>query len=58
MAGTLAERVACACPACTCQVAPDTAVRQGGQFFCSEACATGHQQNESCHDACGCGCAA
>ena len=51
--------VKCACPTCTCEVSGSAAVVKNHQSFCSDACASGHPNNEPCHDAagaCGCSC--
>ena len=51
--------VKCACPGCTCEAKDATLVVRNGQIFCSDACATGHPNNEPCHGSgsCGCDCA-
>ena len=54
-----ATLVKCACPSCSCEVTGSSAVVRNNQSFCSDACATGHPNNEPCHDsagACGCTC--
>ncbi|MEJ6586014.1 MAG: conjugal transfer protein TrbI [Synechococcus sp. ChSW.bin.154] len=52
-----ATLVKCACPGCTCEVSSSSAISSNGQSFCSDACASGHSNNEPCHDAAGaCGC--
>ena len=51
--------VKCACPTCACEVSGSAAVVKNHQSFCSDACASGHPNNEPCHDAagaCGCSC--
>ena len=49
--------VKCACLSCTCEVSSSSAISRNGQSFCSDACASGHPNNEPCHDAAGaCGC--
>ena len=49
----------CACQPCTCAVDEALAVKRGDQLFCSEACASGHINQEPCHgtEPCGCNCA-
>jgi hypothetical protein len=47
----------CACPGCHCVVHPETPFRAGDKLFCSDACAKGHPNGESCHAGCGCECA-
>ena len=51
--------VKCACQSCTCEAKGATLVVRNGQSFCSDACATGHPNNEQCHGSgsCGCDCA-
>ena len=49
--------VKCACLSCTCEVSSSSVISRNGQCFCSVACASGHPNNEPCHDAAGaCGC--
>ena len=49
--------VKCACLSCTCEVSSSSAISRNGQSFCSDSCASGHPNNEPCHDAAGaCGC--
>ncbi|MEC7738227.1 MAG: conjugal transfer protein TrbI [Cyanobacteriota bacterium] len=50
--------VKCACPKCACTVTEEAAIVLQGKFFCSDACSTGHANNEPCHGegACGCKC--
>jgi metallothionein len=45
----------CACPECTCDVRSGHAVEQNGQYYCSEACASGHTTAKGCdHQTCPC----
>ncbi|MAN19547.1 MAG: conjugal transfer protein TrbI [Synechococcus sp. EAC657] len=46
----------CACSECVCEVESSTAVVRDGQHFCSDACATGHPNQEPCHGTGSCGC--
>ncbi|MCB4395264.1 conjugal transfer protein TrbI [Synechococcus sp. HB1133] len=46
----------CACERCTCEVQETKAVILHGLNFCSEACASGHPNNEPCHGSGSCGC--
>lgn len=32
----------CACNSCVCMVDPDHAIQRNGQYYCGEACASGH----------------
>ena len=48
--------VQCDCAPCTCSVEEATAVMRGNKHFCSEACATGHINQESCHGTTHCDC--
>lgn len=45
----------CACPDCLCIVTVSEAVMVDGKPYCSEACAKGHPNKESCgHQGCSC----
>jgi hypothetical protein len=45
----------CACEPCLCVVSLEQAVQKDGKYYCSEACANGHQSGEDCgHRGCGC----
>ncbi|MCS5698698.1 metallothionein [Cyanobium sp. FGCU-52] len=50
----------CACPRCSCVVAPDKAVIRNNLSYCCVACANGHPNHEPCHGedrgTCGCSC--
>ncbi|CAK23271.1 metallothionein [Synechococcus sp. CS-197] len=46
----------CACPDCVCTVSEGDAVLRDGSAFCSEACASGHKNQEPCHGNGSCGC--
>jgi len=35
----MAEPVKCACPSCSCLVAPESGVERDGKTYCSETCA-------------------
>ena len=49
-------KVKCDCAPCSCMVSPSTAVEKGGKYYCSEACATGHANDDQCgKSGCGCG---
>ncbi|WP_114987768.1 metallothionein [Synechococcus sp. N19] len=52
----MAPATTCACPRCTCEVQAAQAVFRDGQSFCSEACATGHPNQEPYHGSGSCGC--
>lgn len=53
---TTVTQMKCACETCLCIVNPDAgAVEKNGQYFCSEACASGHVDGKGCgHSGCGC----
>lgn len=45
----------CACSSCLCIVNTNDAIQKDGKYYCSDACATGHQEGAGCsHDGCGC----
>ncbi|MEO1208951.1 MAG: metallothionein [Cyanobacteria bacterium J06638_20] len=45
----------CACEPCLCIVDPKQAVQKDGKYYCSEACANGHESGSGCgHTGCGC----
>ena len=48
--------IQCDCTPCTCSVEEATAVMRGNKHYCSEACATGHINQESCHGTTHCDC--
>lgn len=39
----------CQCPGCICELDGD-AVRRGDRYYCCQACAEGHGQDQSCRD--------
>lgn len=51
-----ATQVKCACEPCLCTVDPSKAIQKDGQYYCSEACATGHAEGtQGCgHTGCTC----
>jgi len=49
------DMVKCACADCVCIVSPDKAVQAEGRTFCSDNCATHHEQAAGCDHA-GCPC--
>ncbi|MEO0406972.1 MAG: metallothionein [Cyanobacteria bacterium P01_A01_bin.135] len=50
-----ATQVKCACGDCQCVVDTSTALEKDGQYYCSEACANGHQGGGTCRMSdCGC----
>ncbi|MEC8441800.1 MAG: conjugal transfer protein TrbI [Cyanobacteriota bacterium] len=49
-------QVKCACVNCTHQIDTAAAVVLSDKFFCSEACSSGHPNNEPCHGNGSCGC--
>ena len=52
---TTVTSMKCACEPCLCVVSTDEAVEMDSKYYCSEACANGHPQEEGCgHQGCGC----
>jgi metallothionein len=52
---TTVTQMKCACNACLCIVNLSDALTKDGKAYCSEACATGHVNGDSCgQSACGC----
>lgn len=49
------EMVKCACADCVCIVGTDKAVEAEGRLFCSDVCATHHEEKAGCDHA-GCPC--
>ena len=49
------EMVKCACADCVCIVNPSKAVQADGRAFCSDNCASHHEQAAGCDHA-GCPC--
>jgi metallothionein len=45
---TTAIKVKCDCGSCACTVDPETAIAKDGKNYCSEACANGHPNGQSC----------
>jgi metallothionein len=54
---TTAIKVKCDCGSCACTVDPETAIVKDGKNYCSEACANGHPNGQSCPST-GCNCKA
>ncbi|WP_309735390.1 metallothionein [Chamaesiphon sp. OTE_75_metabat_556] len=55
---TNATQVKCACnSSCLCNVSLETAVLKDGKSYCSQACADGHPNGQTCGRS-GCTCAA
>ncbi|NJN32849.1 MAG: hypothetical protein HC824_22400 [Synechococcales cyanobacterium RM1_1_8] len=50
------QTTTCACPKCNCQVNLSRGLQKNGQYYCSEACASGHANNASCGGGGSCGC--
>lgn len=49
------DSVKCACEPCTCMVSSNEAIAKDGKYYCSESCADGHPNGESCgHHGCNC----
>ncbi|MFM7476397.1 MAG: metallothionein [Microcystis aeruginosa] len=48
----------CACESCLCVVLIADAIKENDQYYCSQACANGHvnENEKGCgHQGCGCG---
>ncbi|NDJ21769.1 metallothionein [Nostoc sp. B(2019)] len=52
---TTVNQMKCACPTCLCIVSLEDAINKDSKYYCSEACAEGHQTIQGCgHEGCGC----
>ena len=52
---TTVTQMKCACEACLCVVSLEQAVQKEGKYYCSDACANGHENGSGCgHEGCGC----
>ena len=40
--------VKCACDRCNCEISLESAIKKEDKFYCCEACANGHANDESC----------
>ncbi len=54
---TTVTQMKCACEQCLCVVDTSSAVEKSGKYYCSQACADGHQNGEKGCGHTGCGCA-
>ncbi|MGD1905560.1 MAG: metallothionein [Leptolyngbyaceae cyanobacterium] len=46
----------CACESCLCIVNISSAIQKDGQYYCGDACASGHAEGSSGCGHTGCGC--
>ncbi len=53
---TTITQMKCACPSCLCIVSLTDAVMKDSKPYCSDACATGHQDGKGQCAQSGCGC--
>ncbi|MGL5832539.1 MAG: metallothionein [Waterburya sp.] len=44
----LASLVKCACDRCHCEISVENAIKKNEQYYCCEACANGHSEDQSC----------
>lgn len=53
---TTVTQMKCACEQCLCIVDTSSAVEKEGKYYCSQACAEGHQDGQKgcAHSGCGC----
>jgi metallothionein len=52
---TTVTQMKCACDACLCVVSLEDAITKDGKPYCSEACASGHENGAKCgHHGCEC----
>ena len=48
--------VKCACDRCDCEISLESAIKKEDKFYCCEACANGHANDQSCKMSdCDCG---
>ena len=53
---TTVTSMKCACENCLCVVSLEDAIAKNGKYYCCEACANGHVNENGCeHQGCGCG---
>ncbi len=53
---TTTNLVKCSCDRCDCEISLENAIKEGDQYYCCEACANGHVNDQSCKMSdCGCG---
>jgi metallothionein len=45
---TSASLVKCDCDRCDCEVSLSNAIEKDGKYYCCEACANGHVDDQSC----------
>lgn len=55
MTATTVTQMKCACPSCVCIVNLSEAIAKDDKYYCSDACANGHQNGAGCsHQGCEC----
>lgn len=53
---TNASLLKCDCDRCSCEVSMENAIKKDGKYYCCEACASGHVNDQSCNMSnCHCG---
>ena len=40
--------VKCECDRCDCKISQENAIKRNDKYYCCEACASGHNHDESC----------
>lgn len=51
-----ASLVKCACDRCSCEISLEDSIKKGDKYYCCEACANGHVNDQSCKMSdCNCG---
>ena len=40
--------VKCACDRCSCEISSEEAIKKGDEYYCCEACANGHINDQKC----------
>ncbi|MEL6439733.1 MAG: metallothionein [Cyanobacteria bacterium J06621_8] len=52
---TSVNLVKCECGRCSCEISLENAVKKAGKYYCCDACADGHINEQGCKMS-GCGC--
>lgn len=52
---TATNLVKCACDRCQCEISLEAAIKKGDQYYCCQACANGHVDDQKCQMS-GCSC--
>ncbi len=53
---TNASLVKCECDRCSCEISLANAIKKDNKYYCCEACANGHINDQSCQmSECNCG---